>query len=191
MLWRTFIEKQNQDLYSPPEPDPRFYPYSQMDPMQRGNGHPPQSSSPDSRRSDASRSSPNSPRDEHFPVPNKEDHARDVDTAIALVERIMHPESIHRLTPRDVLYSDFLCEGVDEPEDDEFFPHPFGSGVCGQHHFRDDVTEEPCVKVFVRDKDAVEGDEEGYRTEVRRLVSGEGIAIGREPCEFHRDIPMC
>jgi cell division control protein 7 len=71
----------------------------------------------------------------------------------------------------------------EEAEDDEWFPHPFGGGVCGEKHFKDEVTEEGCVRVRVIDSSG-EGKE---REEVRRLVSGEGIAIGRMPCEFHRE----
>ena len=63
--------------------------------------------------------------------------------------------------------------------DDEFVPHPFGEGACREWHFRDDVTEQPYVKV------AVEGDER--REETLTLVAGEGIAIGRQPCEFHKN----
>lgn len=63
--------------------------------------------------------------------------------------------------------------------DDEFVPHPFGEGACREWHFRDDVTEQPYVKV------AVEGEER--REETLTLVAGEGIAIGRQPCEFHKN----
>ncbi|KAF8897933.1 kinase-like domain-containing protein [Infundibulicybe gibba] len=60
--------------------------------------------------------------------------------------------------------------------DDEFVPHPFGQGVCADWHFRDPVTEDPCVKATV----------DRYE-EVRTLVAGEGMAIGRQPCEFHQN----
>lgn len=90
----------------------------------------------------------------------------------------MQPESTRRITPRGALYHPFLAE---EPEDDEHFPHPFGEGICGDWHFIDDVTEEPCVKVSLDAGDA----------EVKRLVAGQGIAIGRYPCEFHRAEEYC
>ncbi|KAK2465904.1 hypothetical protein APHAL10511_001545 [Amanita phalloides] len=63
--------------------------------------------------------------------------------------------------------------------DDEFVPHPFGEGVCREWHFRDDVTEEPYVKVMVECEDGER------REEMLTLAAGEGIAIGRQPCEFH------
>lgn len=61
--------------------------------------------------------------------------------------------------------------------DDEFVPHPFGEGVCREWHFRDDVTEQPYVKVVVEGEDR--------QADTLTLVAGEGIAIGRQPCEFH------
>ena len=85
----------------------------------------------------------------------------------------MQPESTRRITPRGALYHAFLEE---LPEDDEFFPHPFGEGICGEWHFIDTVTEEPCVKVNLGNG----------KVEVRRLTGGQGLAIGRHPCEFHR-----
>ena len=68
--------------------------------------------------------------------------------------------------------------------DDEFVPHPFGEGVCKEWHFRDDVTEQPYVKVKIMAEDETR---EGRREETLTLVAGEGIAIGRQPCEFHRN----
>jgi cell division control protein 7 len=97
----------------------------------------------------------------------------------------MHPESTRRLTPRDALYHPFLADPF-EPEDDEFFPHPFGEGVCGDLHHLDEVTEEPCVRIGC----GFDGDGDGDG-EVRRVMAGEGIAIGRWPCEFHRREYAC
>jgi len=68
--------------------------------------------------------------------------------------------------------------------DDEFVPHPFGEGVCKEWHFRDGVTEQPYVKVVVEEEDEAG---EGRKEETLTLVAGEGIAIGRQPCEFHRN----
>jgi len=89
----------------------------------------------------------------------------------------MHPESTRRLTPRRALAHPFLRD-PDGPDDDAFFPHPFGEGVCGELHFIDEETDDLCVRI------RVPGQEE---MAVRRLVSGEGIAIGRHPCEYHRE----
>lgn len=85
----------------------------------------------------------------------------------------MEPESHRRITPRGALYHPFLTD-PSEPEDDELFPHPSGEGVCQKYHFKDTVTEEHCVLLNI------DGQEK-----VRRLVAGEGIAIGSTPCEFH------
>jgi cell division control protein 7 len=113
--------------------------------------------------------SPSPPTDEN---PTAESHAADLENAFDLLEQLMQPESIRRITPRGALYHGFL---KDEQDDDEFFPHPFGEGVCGDLHFVDEVTEEPCVKVIL-----------GENHEIRRLVAGEGMAIGSYPCVFHR-----
>jgi len=95
----------------------------------------------------------------------------------------MQPESTRRMTPREALYHPFLAD-PSEPEDDEFFPHPFGEGICGVWHHLDEVTEEPCVRMNL---DA----EEDGGVEVRRVMAGEGIAIGRWPCEFHQREYAC
>jgi cell division control protein 7 len=100
-----------------------------------------------------------------------------VEQALDLLEGLLHPESIKRITPRDALYHPFLYESEDGEGDDAFFPHPFGEGVCGKLHFVDPVTEE--FRVCIRTE---EGD-----TSVIPVMAGEGMAIGDEPCEFHRE----
>ena len=112
--------------------------------------------------------------------PSTEEHSRDIDQAFDLLEGLMHPESTRRMTPRDALYHPFLVEPL-EPEDDEFFPHPLGQGVCGDQHFIDEVTEDHRVRIVFEDN----------TTEVRRISFGEGIAIGKWPCEFHRKDYLC
>lgn len=79
--------------------------------------------------------------------------------------------------PRNQTWNRKRGRSVVAANDDEFVPHPFGEGACKEWHFRDDVTEEPYVKV--------EGDE--GQEEMLTLVAGEGIAIGRQPCEFHKN----
>ncbi len=88
----------------------------------------------------------------------------------------MQPEAVKRITPRAALAHPFLKD-PDEPDDDEFVPHPFGEGVCGDYHFHDEVTEEPCVRVRAANGKIV----------VRRVMAGEGVCIGRMPCEFHKE----
>jgi cell division control protein 7 len=90
------------------------------------------------------------------------------------------------MTPRGALYHPFLAS-PNELEDDEFFPHPFGKGICGQWHFKDDVTEEERVKIRVFGEEQLGDNANEERYEVRTVLAGEGIAIGRQPCEFHRD----
>ena len=166
ITWREFVERNNPDLKTPPKPDLRFYPYSCHAQHKPG---PPPSSSPHSRYSSTCSPSPE--------PPDPDVYAEEIGHALNLVELLMHPESVRRITPRKALYHPFLAD-PDEPEDDELFPHPFGEGLCAEWHLLDPVTDEPCVKVLGND-----GGEE-----IQRLYAGEGIAIGKEPCEFHKDL---
>ena len=188
MPWREFVQKQNEQLMEPLKPDPRFYPYNTNISRTQSqiNSHlPPPSSSSSHDRSSSTRSSspPHS-----FELPTPESHAQDISSAFELLDGLMHPESTRRITPRDALYHRFLAPDPSESEhdDDEFFPHPFGEGVCGDLHHLDEVTEEMCVRVGVS---FGEGEEGGG--EVRRVMAGEGIAIGRWPCEFHKREYAC
>ncbi|KAK0190409.1 kinase-like protein [Armillaria mellea] len=81
---------------------------------------------------------------------------------------------VHRITPRDALYHPFLAESIG---DDEFFPHPFGEGVCAHLHRIDGVTEQPSVVIET---------EKGQT--MKLLEHGQGLAIGNQPCEFHQDL---
>lgn len=104
----------------------------------------------------------------------------------------MEPESTKRIIPKDALAHPFLKD-PDEPDDDEFVPHPFGRGVCRKLHFLDEVTDEPCVRIRKRkrvkagDADHEEDEDAGGEMIVKRLTAGEGIAIGRMPCKFHME----
>ena len=100
----------------------------------------------------------------------------DLSAALDLVDKMLHPESTKRITAREALYHRWLVE-EGKPGDDEFFPHPFGDGVCGEFHFRDDVTDQLCISSL------------GHRgLGIRQLSAGEGIAIGSQPCEYHKHI---
>ncbi|KAI0070593.1 kinase-like protein [Panus rudis PR-1116 ss-1] len=163
---------------------------------------PPTSSSPKSRRSSSTGSNEaapnpstsNQPNSDHVPSDEDEDpdppsYAAQIDNALDLLDRLLQPESIKRITPRKALSHPFLRD-PDDPHDDMFFPHPFGEGICGDLHFFDKDTDEPCVRVHARDamRDGDgedDGDGEG-EMEVLTLAPGEGIAIGPNPCEFHR-----
>ncbi|KDQ64112.1 hypothetical protein JAAARDRAFT_187487 [Jaapia argillacea MUCL 33604] len=186
--WREFVERQNPKLLDPPQPNPKLFPYSCETHNPPSTSETPSKSSSRSHSRSSSPSSsitPHQPPRESSSTPTSSTHAEDVDGAFDLLEQLMQPESTKRLTARGALYHPFLAPPEGELQDDEFFPHPFGEGVCGQLHFMDEVTEEPCVRVFCgRGK---VGEEDMTRMEVRRLVAGEGVAIGRMPCEFHKD----
>ncbi|TFK24689.1 kinase-like protein [Coprinopsis marcescibilis] len=189
---------------------------------------------------------------------------RDVHNALDLLEKLLEPEAVKRITPAGALQHEFFASAVDGrvEDDDDFVPHLVGEGVCGAMHFVDEVTEQPGVILRVRRvclcgcgvegcvggkkdrKDDGEGEGEGDGKKKRKLgirswretswkkrswrrkfvdldesedekdkeedededkeenagkdgdeewdhvrkliLAGEGIAIGREPCEFHK-----
>ncbi|KAI0065867.1 kinase-like protein [Artomyces pyxidatus] len=177
--WRSFVTDQNPDIFTPPLPDRRFYPYNiASSARHHGSSHAPPDSSSSSYRTSPSSSDSRS-RSSSSAVPTPESYREDMENALDLLEKLMEPESTQRCTPRDALYHPFLFDETQDGEDDDYFPHPFGEGVCGDLHFVDPVTEELCVRV--RSGDEKEGEI------VRKITAGEGVAIGREPCEFHRE----
>ncbi|KAG2115904.1 kinase-like protein [Suillus discolor] len=176
--WREFVEKQNPNIFKPRTPDPRYYPYNDHETHSPGGlNHPPPSSSPSYSYGQTrfSRSRSTTPTRANIPAPpTAESHRIEVEAALSLLAEVMHPESTRRITPRGALYHPFLAD-PSEPEDDDLFPHPFGDGVCGKWHYVDERTDEQYV--IILDDEEQKG---------RRVISGEGIAIGRWPCEFHR-----
>ena len=95
--------------------------------------------------------------------------------ALDLLEKMLNPDATRRVQPRNALKHPFLSEEVEGVYDDDTFPHAFGGGVCGDLHYYDDDTGDACVQL----------PREDGSTQVRRVLSGEGLAIGNLPCEFH------
>ncbi|PIL37510.1 hypothetical protein GSI_01204 [Ganoderma sinense ZZ0214-1] len=177
MSWKEFVERQNPELRTPPPPDPIFYPYTLP-------GRHPRMPPPPSSSSGYSPAASSSPEREYSPTPSDIDkHSTDVDAALNFLEQLLQPESIRRITPRAALYHPFLRD-PDMPEDDESVPHPFLIGSCADLHFMDDAGDS-YVRVKVDASDA-DGDRDEWV--VRKVRAGEGLAIGRTPCEFHRDV---
>jgi cell division control protein 7 len=170
--WREFVETLNQKLRESPKGAVCQDPYSISEASSGGGSYapPPSSSSPDGGAASCKTHGPS-------PCADVQDHHTDMEQALDLLDRLLHPESIKRITPRQALYHPFLRESEEDGGDDAFFPHPFGEGVCGEWHFVDPVTEEFRVRIRT---------EEGT-TSVIPVMAGEGMAIGNEPCEFHRD----
>ena len=97
------------------------------------------------------------------------------------LELIMEPESTRRLTPNRALHHRFLRESAPGvPEEADVVPHAPGHGACGSLHFQNE-SKEHCAHVKVPGR-------EGWV--VKRLRPGEGVPIGKEPCELHRDIEL-
>ena len=161
-------------------------------------------------------------------------HQREFQIIFNLLEKVLHPESTKRCTPKNALSHPMLAEttstaplpplseawaakiqrGKLRTGDDAYCPHTPGNGVCGDWHFKDEVTEFECIKVLEKclclrggscvgsgseDGLEIEGEEEEeergqeerwcgqYIEQVVELSPGEGIAIGDRPCEFHED----
>ncbi|KZT29486.1 kinase-like protein [Neolentinus lepideus HHB14362 ss-1] len=150
ITWRDFVTRQNPDLMTPSKPDSRYYPFY------RGT-------------------SPDDPPSLPEP-PDQATHSADIESALDLLEHIMDPDCTKRFTPRHALYHPFLAQS-EKLEDDDYFPHPFGEGVCAEFHMIDEETDEMCVRI---------GTEDGE--DIIRVEAGEGIAIGTNPCEFHQDL---
>jgi len=167
--WREFVEALNPKLRERTVGDMCLHPYNTSEASSGGSSYPPPSSSSPGGETVS--------RGTHWQTElvGVQDHETDVEQALDLLERLLHPESIKRITPQQALYHPFLHEGG-EQGDDAFFPHPFGEGVCGRWHIVDTVTEEFRVRIRT---------DEGS-TRVISLMAGEGMAIGNEPCEFHQ-----
>ena len=70
-----------------------------------------------------------------------ETHAQDAADALSLVERLLHPDSVKRYTPRDALEHPFLRDPLlasKGQSEADIVPHPFGRGVCGELHHLDE-----------------------------------------------------
>lgn len=176
--WKHFIIKQNPDLYTPLPPNPNFYPCYRKNP-------------PPSPSDSGEGGEGVEPAMMELGRPSEDKHKEDVDAAIDLLDKLLHHESPRRYTPRQALYHPFLREHEEEEVsggriggDDMFFPHPFGEGRCKKYHGRDERTGEPFVRVFTNEEEGGGGG--GGKMEVKTLMAGEGLAIGEEPCRFHR-----
>lgn len=200
--WSEFVVRLSPDIYKPRKPDPKYHPPATSphqtstlsnpadisDAHSHSPNHPPPTSSSSPRSFAASRFSPSldDSEGEHAldaEIEAETKYRKEMDQALDFVEKIMHPESVRRLTPRQALYHPFLHEGSPDGRegDDEFCPHAHGGGVCGMWHEWDEETEEMVVKVKVRD---AEGREEWVQ---RRVAPGEYVPIGRRPCELHKE----
>ncbi|KAG9045696.1 hypothetical protein FS842_001119 [Serendipita sp. 407] len=108
--------------------------------------------------------------------------------ALDLLEKCLDPFSVYRINAKNALYHPFLAPDSTEVEavggdmmqleDDAFFPHPFGDGICAKYHQQDSSGGE--LKVFI----GADIEDPSHWIDVE---AGEGIAIGYEPCEFHQD----
>ncbi|VDB89994.1 unnamed protein product [Peniophora sp. CBMAI 1063] len=178
MTWSTLMRKLNPDVRTPRAPDLRFYPYYSA------RATPPPSSSPTS----SSRSSPAAPL-----PPSPSTWERDVADALSLLEQLLEPESIKRITPAKALAHPFLA--IPGSPDDNEVPHPVGEGRCGKWHFVDEDTGDLMIRVRPRSGDDLL--QYAYKcpqipgTVIKRIDAGDpdGVAIGPSPCHIHQHEP--
>lgn len=108
-----------------------------------------------------------------------------------MLEQLLEPESIKRITPAKALAHPFLA--VPGTSDDAEVPHPVGEGRCGKWHFVDEETGELMIRVRPKSEEELREYEcpQVPGTVIRRIEAGDpdGVAIGRLPCRIHQDEP--
>ena len=170
------MEKLNPNVMVPRKESPHFYPHCESG--ETTLVEPPLSSSPFSSHSSSITEPPKSSyrvreRSSSPVVVSEETHKAQMALALDLLEKMLNPDATRRIQPRNALAHPFLEEeGI---YDDDTFPHAFGGGVCGELHHEDDDTGDACVQLL----------QEDGSLQVKRVLSGEGLAIGNSPCEFH------
>ena len=178
MTWSQFVEKLNPNLMMPGKTSPHFYPLCKSG--ETTLIEPPLSSSPHSSHSSSIiepiRSSYRARERSPSPiVVSEETHKTTMTLALDLLEKMLNPDATRRIQPCNALNHPFLSEGTEGIDDDYTFPQAFGGGVCGDLHYYDDDTGDACVQL----------PQEDGSIQVKRVLSGEGLAIGNSPCEFH------
>lgn len=178
MTWSQFVAKLNPNLMVPRKEFTHFYPHCKSG--ETTLVEPPLSSSPFSSHSasviEPAKSSyrPRERSSSPF-VANEETHKAEMTLALDLLEKMLNPDATRRVQPRNALKHPFLSEEAEGICDDDTFPHAFGGGACGDLHYYDDDTGDACVQL----------PQEDGSIRVRRVLSGEGLAIGNSSCEFH------
>jgi len=178
MTWSQFVMKLNPNLMAPRKESPHFYPHCKSGETTLVD--PPLSSSPFSSHSSSmfepAKSSYRARERSASPiVASEETHKAEITLALDLLEKMLNPDATRRVQPRNALKHPFLSEEAEGINDDDSYPHAFGGGVCGDLHYYDDDTGEACVQL----------PQEDGSMQVRRVLSGEGLAIGNSPCELH------
>ena len=178
MTWSQFVEKLNPNLMVPRKVPSHLYPLCKTG--ETTLVEPPLSSSPHSSHSSSIiehvRSSYRTRERSSSPtVASEEAHKAGMALALDLLEKMLNPDATRRIQPRNALNHPFLSEEAEGIYDDDTFPHAFGGGVCGDLHYYDDDTGDACVQL----------PQEGGSIQVKRVLSGEGLAVGNSPCEFH------
>ena len=234
ITWQEFVENLNPKVWELRDCDMRFYPHNSK--HRDGRNRTGWRGATATPADNGAAPTTNASTSENTTTPSKPNadaqayalqrHQREFQFVFRLLEKILHPESTKRCTPQTALSHPMLAEtaatapppplsdawakvlGKLREGDDAYFPHMPGNGICGDWHFKDEVTEVDFVKVLkkclcLRGASCVaSGSEDGserhgseemetwcgqYIPQVVELNPGEGIAIGDRPCGFHED----
>ena len=214
ITWREFAVGLNPSIEKGRMTDHRFYPFNvknrdSRDPRNR-------SRSLSRSRSAALRMVPpvSSEADDPFTDNStsinleKTKYEKDLSDAFNLLQGLLDPLSTTRITPSAALAHPFLAEYDEQGnliDDDDFVPHLIGEGECGKLHKIEQETGNHVAKVRMEcdchdlvdlDDNEVDADENGvvhqegcpgWVEQWLELETGEGVPIGRRPCEFHEE----
>jgi len=215
LTWREFAVGLNPSIEKGRVTDHRFYPYNAKNSDGRDLRHRSRSRSRSRSVSVSLQMVPQIPLEADDPFmdtaattsPEKAKYDKDLSDAFNLLQGLLDPLSTTRMTPAAALAHPFLAEYDEQGkliDDDDFVPHLPGEGTCREFHNIDKVSGSHHAKVQVQcfcdelvnldDEDDVHGDEDGvvhqegcpgWVEQSVELEMGEGVAIGRRPCEFH------
>ncbi|KIM36088.1 hypothetical protein M413DRAFT_427965 [Hebeloma cylindrosporum] len=207
--WQEFVERLNPDIWTPRKYDMRFYPHN----TKHRDGRALHAQEAEQRHHLRQLEEQQQHAEKYMNPPSVERHSKEMKQAFHLLESILHFESTKRFTPRKALYHPFL-EEAGCLEDDSYVPHVPAQGVCSELH---EILEDGSHQVRVmnrcscRKQGGHEDDDDD--DEVRRhghgpgaedvddeewcgvmvyediiVEAGQGIAIGDNACEYHRNM---
>ena len=181
ITWQNFVERLNPKVWKLRDCDMRFYPHNSKHRDGRhgnswlgataGNSAAPttvtMTDAPTDNTTTPTKPNNDAQTDTTYALQR---HQREFQIIFNLLEKLLHPESTKRCTPRTALFHPMLAEtaataplpplsdawatkilqGKLRTGDDAYIPHVSGQGVCGDWHTKDEVTGVECVNVLER-----------------------------------------